>query len=222
MNTVRPLFSGLLVAAASLAASGTASGAVFIAEPTTTNAATSFPTVTGPGGTNESSITSVAVDGVTLTLTEAGGNAGGVSGSNDSGGGIGVTGGGSFNINGSESLTLTFNQDVYLDQLSFAGFSFGESVDIAIPSLSIATNIAGNQVFTTPVAGIVPAANATGDFTLNFTAETFDLSTGDTIVITAGSGSSILVDSVSVTAIPEPGSLALLGLGATFMIRRKR
>ncbi|MEM9914100.1 MAG: hypothetical protein AAF911_03985, partial [Planctomycetota bacterium] len=166
MNHVRSLFSTAFVAAVSLTTADAAHGAIFIAEPTTTNAATSFPTVTGPGGTSQVSITSEAVDGVTLTLTAAGGNAGGVSGSNDSGGGMGVTGNGSFNINGPESLTLTFNQDVYLDQLSFAGFSFGESVDIAIASLSIATNITGNQTFTPAVAGITPAGNANGDFTL--------------------------------------------------------
>ena len=133
---------------------------------------------------------------------------------------MGVTGNGSFNINGPESLTLTFNQDVYLDQLSFAGFSFGESVDIAITSLSIATNITGNQTFTPAVAGITPAGNANGDFTLNFTAETFEISAGDTVVISTGS--SILLDSVSVTAVPEPSSMALLVLGASFMVRRKR
>lgn len=222
MTCMRSLFVTAVAATASLAVSGTALGAVFIAEPTTTNAATSFPTVTGPGGTTQSSITSVAVDGVTLTLTQAGGNAGGVSGSNDGGGGIGVTGNGSFDINGSESLTLTFNQDVYLDQLSFRVFGFGESVDLSIPSLAIATNVAGNQTFTPAVAGITAPGVANGGFILDFTAETFEISTGDTIVISAGAGSGILVDSVSVTAVPEPGSLALLGLGATFMIRRKR
>lgn len=178
-----------------------------------------FPTVTTAGGTGQATLSSEAKDGITLTVTAAGGN-GVIAGSFNGDDGFGVAGNGSFDVNGNESFSLTFDQDVYIDQLSFDVFSFGESVDVSIPSLSIATNVSGNQTFTPAVSGISAAGNANGDFTLNFDAQAFELSAGDAIIVTTTS--SILVDSVSVTPVPEPGSLALVGCALSLVARRRR
>ena len=230
MNRFRPLFGGVFVAATSLVACGAASAAVFTTVPGSATQAPSpldFPAITSAGNTGQTSLTSDAEDGIQLTVSASGG-LGFIAASNNFGGGFGVAGNSSFDISGAESLTLAFDQDIYLDQLSFNAFTETESANIAIASLAIAVNVSGDETITPSVSGVTVSRGDANDITLNFTAETFQLSAGDSIVITqgpgtgtSGTGPGILVDSVSVSAVPEPGSMALLGLGTVFLIRRK-
>ena len=215
--TSRSRYFTLLVGCVVGLLAGSASAAIiFVMEPGSPD----FPTVLGPGFTSQASISSVAKGGVVVTVAAAGGNAGGIAGSNDGNKGFGVTGNGSFDINASESFSISFNQDVFIDRLSFDTFSFGESVNVAIPSLSVSFNATGNQAFSPVVSGISAADNANGDFTLNFDANTFELTAGDFIIVTTNS--SILVDEVAVTLVPEPGTVALILGGAGILGVRRR
>ncbi|MEM6503874.1 MAG: hypothetical protein AAF711_00255 [Planctomycetota bacterium] len=215
MLTTKALTQPTIVAGTTLILSGAAQASiVFTLEPGSPD----FPAVTSAGGTGQAALSSETKDGVTLTVTAAGGN-GVIAASVNGDDGFGVAGNASFDLNGNESFSLTFDQDVFIDQLSFDVFSFGESVDISIPSLAISTNVTGNQTFTPAIAGIAAAGNANGDFTLNFNDQGFELSAGEAIIVTTTS--SILVDSVSVTLVPEPGSLALASCALALFARRR-
>lgn len=213
-----------LAACAALSGSAVAAPVTFSTQPGSAD----FPTVTAAGGTGQNSLTSEANAGLTLTVTADGGfNT--IAGSNDGGGGFGVTGNGSFDINNrdvdsDESLALSFNQDVYINQITFVVFAFADSTQLDIESLSISTEARGNSTFTPAVTGLSTDGNATGPFEINFAGEDFLLTAGETIVIGQGANSNngILLDGITVTAVPEPGSMALLALGGLAMVARRR
>lgn len=214
---------GLAAAAALVSGAGVALGepVTFSTQPGSPD----FPTVTGPGNTGQTTLTSEPRDGLTLTLTAAGGlTPPRITGSVDGNDGFGVAGNSSFDINGNESLTLTFNQDVFIQQITFDVFSFDDSVDLEIVSLGVDTEVAGDSTFTPEVEGISTGGNASGPFALNFEDGDFSLSAGQTIVIRQGAGSNngILLDGVTVSPVPEPGSMALLTLGGLALVTRRR
>jgi hypothetical protein len=208
------------------------SGGVAIAAPITFSTepgSSDFPTVTVAGTTGQNSLASQPNAGLILTVTANGGS-NTISGSNDGGGGFGVLGNGSFDINNrdagsDESLILSFNQDVFLNGITFKVVAFADAVQLDISSLSISTEAAGNSSFTPTVTGLSTTGNATGPFALSFTDGAFLLGAGETIVIGQGANSNngILLESITATPIPEPGSLGLTALGAmAFAFRRRK
>lgn len=202
--------------------SATAAPVTFSTQPGSSD----FPTVTAAGNTGATSLTSVPNDGLTLTVTAAGGlSTPRIAGSTDGEDGFGVAGNSSYDINGSdESLTLTLNQDVYIDQITFDVFGFTDQVSIEIPSLSILTDVNGDTTFDPAVSGMSTGGAASGPFAVNFASEQFLLLAGQTIVIKQGSGSNngILLDGITVTPVPEPGSMALLACGVVAFVCRHR
>lgn len=214
-------FVPVVGACALLGGAAVAAPITFSTEPGSTD----FPTVTSAGNTGQTSITSVPNDGLTLTVTAMGGlTPPRIAGSTDGNDGFGVAGNSSFDINGNETLTLTFNQDVYINQITFDVFSFDDSTQLDIDSLSVSTEARGNSTFTPSVTGLSTEGNASGPFAINFSGEDFLLSAGETVVIGQGANSSngILLDGITVTPVPEPGAMSLIVLGGLAMIARRR
>ena len=98
-------------------------------------------------------------------------------------------------FNGDESITISFNEAVVLQSVALTGLnsptdllSFGTDVDITQESAG------DDDIFDFAGGGLVLAAN-------------------EQIVISSGGGSSNLgISSITISAVPEPSSIALLGL----------
>ena len=149
----------------------------------------------------------------------------GTSGFNAAGGGSGVNsldanqaaGDVSSAVDFGEELTftLTFGPEltkVSLVELDLGGIGDGETAQVSI---------AGNNF--TLEDGFGPEF---GDTNSNFTPATpIDLVSGDTIILTGTTDSSFDADGLSIhitTAVPEPSSMAVVGLGSVLMLIRRR
>ncbi len=109
-----------------------------------------------------------------------------------------------------ESLTFTFNQDVTITEVEFFGLDSdpmaAESVSFGGQTL-LGEDGAGSDVFTFTAPGLFFAAN-------------------DPIVFSEISGNGVGLETFTIITdaegIPEPGSLAMLGMGSCLMIARRR
>ena len=109
-----------------------------------------------------------------------------------------------------EVLEISFNQDIFIEQIDFDGLDINESFSVgAVDIVDADTDF--NDVF---------------DFTAGGTSDGLFLSEDDTIFLRAsGAGASVGLDAitVSVAAVPEPSSLlGLLGLAGLFAVKRRR
>ena len=137
--------------------------------------------------------------------------------------GIGVAGGGGAALQSGESITVTFDTDVLLEEIVLDGHAPPEMAGIALPgfsfSLQQASTINGSAPPGTSFSG---AGGATVDDTLTF-GTPFALSTGQSIVFTlANPMGGYFVRSVTVDVIPEPASIALLALGSLTIYSMRR
>lgn len=179
-----------------------------IAVPIATSHAAVIFDFTGQGGTfdNMTSVSVPLVDGginFSMTVTGTGGDL------NSNASGIGIN---DANIDGmAESITLSFSIDTELNFLDLGGVGgdVSDGADVTIAG----TNF---QFFTGQ-----PDFNGSSDV---FTPATpIALTAGQTIVITGASATSVFdIDSISVTAVPEPSSTLLLtSLAGLFVLRRR-
>ena len=103
-----------------------------------------------------------------------------------------------------ESLTFTFNQDVTLVDVEFFGISndagLGESLSFAGMTL-LGSDLGASDTFS---------------FAPNFT-----VAANTPIVFEELVGNGVAIESLTIT-VPEPGSLAMLGLGSGLMMLRRR
>lgn len=129
---------------------------------------------------------------------------------NDGTAGVGVSANNSTGVNGADVLTISFgNATVALG---------GGSGDSYIASLVGFTG-ASIDLRNSPTYSIGDATGLTGTTATFTSTPSFDLET------TSGTGNTRLTNvafSVSVTAVPEPSSAALLGLGGLALILRRR
>ena len=187
-----------------------------------------FP-FTAPGGFVDSGQPSFnqTESGITLTATAAGGN-GNIGVANNPNAapttvGIGVAGGGgaALQANG-ESITVTFDTNVLLEEIVLDGHAPPEQAGVALPgfafSLQQASTINGSAPAGTSFSG---AGGATVDDTVTF-GTPFALSSGQTIVFTNTTSGGYFVRSITVGVVPEPASLALLGLGGLALLATRR
>lgn len=106
----------------------------------------------------------------------------------------------------SEAIVFSFDQDVFLNTARFGNFGGTESITM--------TPVGGNAINILSPGG-TGADNVGTDFSL-----------GDTLItagteITVTSATDFLFNEITVTAVPEPGSMALLGLGGLLVARRR-
>ena len=109
-----------------------------------------------------------------------------------------------------EVLEISFNQDIFIEQIDFDGLDINESFSVgAVDIVDADTDF--NDVF---------------DFTAGGTSNGLFLSEDDTIFLRAnGIDTSVGLDAITVrvAGVPEPGSLlGLLGLAGLFAVKRRR
>ena len=166
---------------------------------------------------------SITIGGVEMTIsgtaTDGNATADEFWGINNQGIGVitdGVGGAAGRRVDGTigESITFSFDQDVDLTSLRLGSFQTtggGANVDVVT---------------------VTPDGGATITFTSDATnAPTTDRSLGGVFVAagtdivfttTSSAASGVLFNEITVETIPEPGSLALLGLGGLLIARRRR
>ena len=109
-----------------------------------------------------------------------------------------------------EVLEISFNQDIFIEQIDFDGLDINESFSVgAVDIVDADTDF--NDVF---------------DFTAGGTSDGLFLSEDDTIFLrVSGAGASVGLDAITVrvAGVPEPSSLlGLLGLAGLFAVKRRR
>ena len=110
-----------------------------------------------------------------------------------------------------EVLGISFNQDIFIEQIDFDGLDNGETFLVGAESIVDADTADFNDIF---------------DFTAGGTSDGLFLSEDDTIFLrVSGDGAAVGLDAitVSVAAVPEPSSLlGLLGFAGLFAVKRRR
>ena len=115
------------------------------------------------------------------------------------------------NFNGDESIGVSFNFDVFIEEVNLGGIDTGDSFFIGTQEVN-----SGNS-------------DVSDDF--DFTADGSEgliLRTGDTLTLSAGTGNVSLVGITvnvvpeGIPAVPEPSSVALLGLLGLGVVARRR
>ncbi|MGJ8657754.1 MAG: PEP-CTERM sorting domain-containing protein [Akkermansiaceae bacterium] len=108
------------------------------------------------------------------------------------------------NMNHEESWIITFDHDITLDNVETESIESGANLSIFVDGnleASITTN--GNNA--NPFSGLVIAAGTQIEFMAN----------GDILT-------DLRIESLTATIVPEPSSVALLGLGGLALIMRRR
>ena len=110
-----------------------------------------------------------------------------------------------------EVLEISFNQDIFIEQIDFDGLDAGETFFVGAVEIVDADTADFNDVF---------------DFTAGGTNDGLSLSRDDTIFLrVSGAGASVGLDAITVrvAGVPEPSSLlGLLGLAGLFAVKRRR
>lgn len=102
-----------------------------------------------------------------------------------------------------ESISFTFNQDVNISNVDFADVDpvLGEAVAFGGVNLSgIALGPGADFTFPTPL----------------------NIAAGTPVLFTELSGDGATIAGITVSSVPEPGSLAVLGLGSVLLLSRRR
>ena len=115
----------------------------------------------------------------------------------------------SSDLNPDESFTFTFDQDVIFTEIEIESVVAADTIDILVDDVS---------VLTTNVEGFIngSALGALAGLTIEAGSEiTFAVAGDDSVT-------SVRIESFTVDVVPEPSSIALLGLGSLMMLKRRR
>jgi len=113
-------------------------------------------------------------------------------------------------FNPDETLVIEFDQDVVFDFIDFAFLSASETFEISVaggPAFTFVDDL-NNDIFSDPLNGFVVTAGTDVTFQVFGPIET--------------TATGISEFSVSPVAVPEPGSLVLIGCGGLLAIARRR
>ena len=108
-----------------------------------------------------------------------------------------------FDVDAAESLTFTFDQDVLIQNIALNSFTGDEGFSAG--GVSFVNGDAPGNVFTFADGGLSLAAGS-----------------GFTLAAAGPAGTIVGVNGIDVVVVPEPSSLALLGLGGLMAGRRRR